>query len=378
MKMLTESVAAIMIAAAMIFNMSRPVRSAEEEISYILIEAGTGTVLDSKNAGEERFCGYLAKLMSLLVIADGIETGKFSESDILSASHSVSETKGSVIWLEPGDRLPASELLKGAVIGNANDALTVLAEKTEQSIDKFTSEMNSRAFDMGLRNTRFTSPYGFYGEGEYSSASDIAEICAELSRYGFMEKYFSAWRDFVKDGSVELVNENTLARTFDGHIGFKASHSEESGYCIAEGARDENGTVYIAVVLGAPDEETSFSEAKRLIRKGFSEFRTTVPGFPDELLMPVKVMNGVDSAVEIRLSSQNQLVVPKAAKELSNKVVIPEFISAPVKKGQKIGTVGFYCGDTLVCETAIVAEKNVDRLSYSYILRKMLLKVIKK
>lgn len=377
MNKLNKSIAAVFIAAVMLLSVVNPMESRAEELSYILIEAGTGTVLESKNAYSERFCGYLSKLMSLLLVAEDIETGKYSEETILTAPQSVYGTKGSVIWLEPGDSISVSELLKGAVIGNANDAITVLAEKSEGSTENFTARMNSRAFDLGLRSTWFSSPHGYYSDKEHTSAADMARICAELVKYDFMKPYFSVWRDFIRDGSVELVNENTLARTFENHIGFKAAHSDESGFCIAEAAKDENGTVYIAVVLGASDEETSFSEAKRLIRKGFSEYRVTLSGFPDELLMPIRVTNGVDEAVGIMLASQDQLVVPKGAKELSNKVIIPEYIDAPVKKGQKIGSVGFYCGDTLVCETEIITSESVERLSYGYILKEMLAKLIK-
>lgn len=367
----------IAAAAALLLGMSVPTVSSADGTAYILIEASTGSVLEAENADSERLCGYMAKLMSLLLIAEDIDTGRFSEEDILTASQSVSGTKGSVIWLQPGDKISVSELLKGAVIGNANDALTVLAEKSEGSLGAFTRRMNSEAFDLGLRNTHFTSPHGYPSDGCRTTAADLAKVCAELTRYPFMESYFSTWRDFVKDGSVELVNENTLARTLQGHIGFKAAHSDESGFCIAEGARSESGAVYIAVVLGAPDEDTAFSEAKRLVRKGFSDFKVTETGFPDEMLLPVKVRGGVDAAVEICLAQQSEIVVPKGADELTQRVVVPQYLSAPVKKGQRIGTAAFYCGDSLVCETPITARADVERLSFGYIMREMLSNVLK-
>lgn len=366
----------VFITAVITIFSSAQLVSAETELAYILIESGTGTVLEEHNSDVHMNAGYLTKLMSLLLIAEDIETGKYSMKTELTAPQSVSGTKGSVIWLEPGDKLTVEELLKGAVIGNANDAITVFAERSEQSIDKFTARMNSEAFDLGLRNTAFYSPHGYYNENEYTTAHDIAIICSELSKYDFMEPYFKTWRDFIKEGQTELVNENTLSRTYEPHIGFKASHSEESGYCIAEGGRSADGSEYIAVVLGAPDEDTSFSTAKKLVKKGFSDFRVTVPGFLDELLRPIKVKNGVDSAVEIQLKSQSTIVIPRGVNELSNVVVMPEYVNAPVKKGQKIGTVAFYNGSTLVYETEIIIKNDVEKLSYGYIFKKMLLNLL--
>lgn len=344
--------------------------------AYILIEAGTGTVLEEKNADARLNAGYLSKLMALLLIAEDIETGKYSAGTELTASQSVYGTKGAVIWLEPGDKLSVEELLKGAVIGNANDAITVLAERSEGTVEDFTARMNSRAFDLGLRDTAFYSPYGYYDEREYTTAHDLAVICSELFRYDFMQPYFKTWRDFIREGQTELVNENTLSRTYDRHAGFKAAHSDESGYCIAECGKDEEGTAYIAVVLGAPDEDSMYAAAKGLVKSGFSGYKVTTPGFLDELLRPVKVKNGVDSAVEVCLKSQSTVVVPKGVSELSNVIVIPDYLSAPLRKGQKIGTAAFYNGDTLVYETDIVVKNDVKKLTYGYILRKMLLNLI--
>ena len=297
--------------------------SAEAAQAYILVEQATGTVLAGKNADMPLNCGYLSKLMSLLLIAEDIETGKFRLDTELTASESVRGIKGAVIWLEPSDRLTVEELLKSVIIGNANDAMTVLAEASERSVDGFVSRMNSEAFDMGLRNTAFYSPYGFYNEREHSSARDIAEICRALSRYEFLRPFFRTWRDFVKGGATELVSENTLSRTYERHIGFKACHSDEAGYCAAEGGINDAGMCFISVVLGAPDVETSLNAAKKLINRGFTDYKVTATMFPDEMLMPLKVRGGEGSAVEIRIREQMGIVVPRGVTELGTVTVLP-------------------------------------------------------
>lgn len=369
----------MLLAAVLTLKSGIITASADESVpAYILIEASTGMVLEEKESNKQLNAGYLSKLMTLLLVAEDIETGRYSFDTELTASQSVYGTKGAVVWLEPGDKMTAEDLIKGIVIGNANDAVTVLAEKSEGTVEQFTERMNSRAFDLGLRNTAFYSPYGYYDEREYTTAHDIAVICSQLVKFDFMKPYFQTWRDFIKEGQTELVNENTLARTYENHIGFKACHSDESNYCIAEGGCNEDGTVYIAVVLGAEDEDTSFSTAKRLVKKGFSDYKVTTPGFLDELLRPIKVKNGVDSAVEVQLKSQNAVVIPKGVSELSNVIVLPEYLEAPLEKGQKVGTAAFYNDDTLVYETDIIVKESVKRLSYQYILKKFLLNLIEK
>lgn len=345
--------------------------------AYVLMEAETKTVLEEYNADTELNAGYLGKLMALLLIADDIEKGRYMLDTELTASHTVTGTKGAVVWLQAGDKMTVDELLKSVIIGNANDAMTVLAENSEGTIEAFTMRMNAAAFDLGLRNSAFYSPYGYYDEREHTTAREMALICAKLSEYDFLTPYFSTWREFVRDNKVELVNENSLSRTLDSHIGFKAAHMQETGYCIAEGLRSESGTAFIAVVLGAQDEEISFSTAKKLCRKGFSDYKVTVTMFPDEMLMPIKVKKGKDFAVPIAIKQQGTLVIPKNSAELKTVTVLPDYLEAPVVYGQKIGTAAFYNGKNLVYEADIVASDSVEELDYGFVLSKMLYELAK-
>lgn len=343
--------------------------------SYVLIECRTGTVLREHNMREHLNAGYLSKLMSLLLIAEDIQAEEYALDTELTASQSVMGTKGSVVWLEPGDKMTVEELLKSVIIGNANDALTVLAERSCGDIDSFVMEMNSRAFDLGLRDTAFYSPYGFYDEREYTTAYDMAVICAELQKHDLLLPYFKTWRDFVADEQVELVNENTLSQTYKRHSGFKASHSEQSGYCIAECGSSEDGTAFIAVVLGAENEDISFGNAKQLINSGFSDFKVTDSYFPDEMIKPVKVKNGVESAVELALAEQGSIVIPRGTAQLSMVSVIPDYLDAPLSKGDCVGRAVVYNGKNLVFETDIIVKNDVKKLTFPFLLRKVLLNI---
>ncbi len=348
---------------------------APEPDSYVLIEAETRTVLASKDAEKPADAGYLTKLMALLLIAEDISTGRYALSDVLTASDSVTGIRGAVVWLEPGDKMTVDELLKSVIIGNANDALMVLAEKSEGSTDGFVRRMNSEAFDLGIRDSVFVSPFGYPEEGNISTAKDIAVICSALSGYDFLTDYFSTWRDFVKDGKAELVNENTLARTYEGHIGFKAAHYEQTGYSIAEGARTGSGTVYISVVLGAVDEASAYAKAKELIKYGKNQYSVTATLYPDEALHPLRVVKGEEPAVEIGLRSQSALVIPKGTGTVSTVTVLPEYIEAPVSEGQIVGTAAFYENKTLLYECDIIAKRTILKLDMGYILKKMLCKL---
>ena len=344
--------------------------------SYVLMEADTCSIIEGRVYSQRMKIGSLSKLMSILLIAEDIDSGEYTLNDILTASDSVTGTEGSVIWLESGDKLSVDELLKSVIVGNSNDALTVLAERSAGDICTFVMDMNAKAFDLGLNDTYFESPYGYSDEATYSSARDIALICSELMKHDILTHYFKIWRDFVKNGKVELVNENDLARTYSSHIGFKACHSDESGYCIAESGRNNDGTAFVIVILGADDEESNFKRAKKLIKRAFNEYKLSLTMFPDEMLAPLKVKNGTESAVELCISRQGKAIVPVASSELRTKVVIPEFISAPVCEGQTVGTAAFYNDSNLVFEADIITKSPVQGLRLSYVIQCLLFKLI--
>lgn len=376
-----RKIIAVFISFVLLLTNVKPMYTIAEDTAntakaYVLMEPTTQTVLDSENADLRLNVGYLSKLMTILLIAEDIETEKYTMSTELTASSTVTGTKGAVVWLEAGDKMTVEELLKSVIIGNANDAVTVLAEKSEQSVENFVMRMNTEAFDIGLRNTAFYSPYGYYDEREYTTAHDMAVICAELVKYEFLRPYFKTWRDFVKSGQTELVSENRLANSYERHIGFKAAHSDETGYNIAEGGMNESGDSYIAVVLGADNEDDMYKQAKSLLKSGFIDYKVTATMFPDEMLMPMKIRGGCDTAVEIALRQQSRLVVPKSVGELSTKVVLPEYLTAPVKKGQVIGTAAFYSDKNLVCEIDIIVKDDVKKLSMGYIFKEMLCNMI--
>ena len=137
-------------------------------------------------------------------------------------------------------------------------------------------------------------------------------------------------------------------------------------------AAEKEGQTYISVVLGCEDKDERFSVGKSLLSSGFSMYKVTTPAFSNEFLKPLAVHGGVDIAVEIEARSLTGLVVPKNRDELSSVIFLPEYVEAPIKKGQTVGRVGFYNGDTLLYETDLITANKVDNMTFSKALKKYL------
>ncbi len=371
------SAAMTFLYALFVFNLQAGAdnEAGKKKISYtlctVLAEAATGTVISGENADVCVPTGTLPKLMTVLLTAEEIECGNFSLDTQFKVGKEVENVPGAVIWLTPGENISVEELLKAVIIGNANDASAVLAANIGKDEKDFVGMMNARAFELGMRNTSYKSCGGIDGAGEYSTAADTAILARELLKYDFLKGYFTTWSDRVRGGQTEVVNENRLVRTYDGITGMKAGHSEQSGFSLVLTAeRDE--AAFISVVLGCGDKDERFSMGKTLLSNGFSSYKVTTPAFSDEFLRPITVRGGVEKSVSIQAGTLRELVIPKSSGELSTVVLIPEYVEAPVKKGQTIGRVGFYNDETLLYETDIIASQAVEKISFHKALKKYL------
>lgn len=341
-------------------------------VSTVLVEVSTGTVIKGENSDLRMPQGTLCKLMTVLLTAEEIADGRLAFDTVLTASVNANAQRGAVIWLMQGESITVDELLKAVIIGNANDAAVVLAEHIGGTEEEFVGMMNARAFELGMRDTVYKSCTGSAdADGQYSTAGDTGKLAAELLEHDFLKKYFTTWIDNVRSGQTELVNENRLVRTYEGVTGMKAGRSEQSGFSLVLTA--ERGEVaFISVVLGCDDKDERFGIAKSLMSDGFSSYKVTAPAFSDEFLKPVTVRGGKADAVMIKALKLEELVVPKSCSELSTAVLLPDYIEAPVKKGQIVGRVGFYNGDTLLFETDLVAAEKVEKSDFASSMRRIL------
>lgn len=330
----------------------------------VLIEASGGTVIEGINEETPIPVGTMAKLMTVLLAAEKVESGELSLDDKLKASSFANSMQGAQIWLMPGDEITVDELFKSVIIGNANDAAAVLAEKVSGSAETFAQLMNVRAAELGMKNTVFTNFNGYYDDSEQiSTAKDIAILCAKLAEYDFLKEYFTCWRDFVKNGETELVNANTLVKTYKGIAGFKAGYTKSSGYCAAAGA-ERDGIMYISVVLGSYDEDVSLSEAKRLMNMGFSGYTVFVPELPEQLPVEIPVRGGMVRTVSLEYGNVRSVVLPNGAVDsVSSRVVLTDFVYAPVEKGDKVGEIQFLRGDKMMFAVDICAAQPAEKIN---------------
>ena len=333
---------------------------------YVLIEAETGEILYSHNGNTPLPISSLAKIMSLLIIAEEIEAGKVSFSDNVPVSAAASSAKGAVIWLEAGEIMTVEELVKAVVISSANDAAIALSEYIAGSGEEFTGLMNSRAVRLGMNDTFFADCGGF-DERSYSTARDTAVMTAELFKHNVFREYFTSRLSSVRAGTereAQLLNTNKLAHRYRGLLGGKAGQSAASGFCLANCA-ERNGFRLICVVLGAKTEDDRVDLCEHLMDSGFIDFEFVEPELITADYSPVKVEFGVGRIVETIPDKPVKFVAKKGEGGTAKYVyTLPESVPAPVSKGQTLGGLSVILNGKIVREYGINALYDVEELTF--------------
>lgn len=375
-KIFAVTFALLLFFSAVCRNVSAEAENCNAE-AYIIMETNTGYITDEYNSNKRLPAGAVNKMMTLFIALEAIDEGIISPDMMLTASENAHSASGAVIWLDAGEKITVRDLLKGVIIGNANDAAIVLAEAVCGNTETFTELMNVRAVELGMNDTNFTSPGNTDDVNQYTTAHDVAVLQRNLSGRDSISEIMQTRLEYIREQKTELVNENIMAEKYDGYISGKAWHTSDSGYSVSVSAM-RNGINFTAVVLGSDSKDERFDIVKNLLKKSFNGYRTIVPGFDVSDMKPVKVKYGTDRAVMINAENIIPAVVPKG-KEQSLKTVIfmPEYIEAPVEKGQKIGSVAFYCEDTLLYETSLVTASSVSKNTFMQCFKKIMVKMFK-
>lgn len=331
--------------------------------SSILMEAKTGKILYEDNADEKLAPASITKIMPLLLIMEALERGDLALEDVVYASEHACSMGGSQIWLEPGEGMTVDELLKATVIASANDACVALGEAVAGSEEGFVALMNKRAKELGMTNTNFVNATGLDAENHYTSAHDVAVMSKELISHELIKKYSNVWMDSLRDGKSELVNTNKLVRFYEGTTGLKTGTTGIAKYCLSATA-NRNGMELVAVILAGETSNDRFNGAKKLLDYGFANYSFQKLGADLKSGTTAKVLRGVKKKVYVAAEDTVDILVPKADKQDITRVTEwNEQITAPLKKGDVLGYVNLYMGDTQVGRIKIVANEDIKRLN---------------
>ena len=362
---------------ALLLTLSLAMPAAAEELAVdaqacLLMEKTTGQVLYAVNEHEQLEPASVTKVMTLLLVMEAIDGGALSYDDVVTASAYACSMGGSQIWLEENEQMTVEELLKAVCVASANDASVALAEHIAGSAEAFVERMNQRAAELGMADTHFVNPTGLPAEGHVTSAYDIALMSRELIlHHPDIRRFTTIWMDSLRDGAFGLNNTNKLIRYYEGATGLKTGSTDNALYCLSATA-ERDGMELIAVILKSPTSTQRFESAKVLLNYGFAAYGLTHVE-PEEPLAPIPVELGTAAAVTPEITGDQDLLLTRdKLGTLTVETELEPLLSAPVEKGQRVGTLTVRAGDEVLAELPLTAAEAVERLSYGQILLRCL------
>ena len=348
--------------------------------SAILMEPSSGKIIYEKNSNEILKPASVTKIMTLLLIFDAIDEGKFSLDDEVVVSEYASSMGGSQVYLEPNEIQTVETMIKCIAIASANDAAVAMSEFVSGSHEGFVQKMNERAAELGMENTNFVNCSGLDNDNHYTTAHDIALMSRELiTKYPEIFEYTTVWMDTIthktKKGETEfgLTNTNKLIKWYEGATGLKTGSTSQALYCLS-GTAERDGMQLIGVVMAAPDYKTRFYEVMKMFDYGFANCSVYEDIIADEVIGTVEIKKGKkDSTFCIAKENFNYVFTgEEVVEDVTKEIVMEEKITAPISKGDKVGEILYRIGSKELGSVDIITTEDVEESTFGFDMLKIL------
>ncbi len=341
--------------------------------SQFLSDAVTGTELYSYRADEKHQIASMVKIMTATLTLESVACGELAMDEMLTISQTAAGMGGSQMFLDAGQAYPVRDLLKGLIVASANDASVALAERIDGSHEAFVAHMNTRAAELGMRNTVFCNATGLPSDQEqYSTARDVNIMTRQLmSHPEYYEFAQITLEDYVHPSGrvTQLTNTNKLLRAYQGCVGGKTGFTNEAGFCLSACA-ERNQLLTVATVIGAPDSKTRFRAVSRLFDYGFANYSNTVVCKAGDPAQTVCVGNSRVKQIECTPDCDLSILTKKGESAQEVRYDLPQSVKAPIRKGDVIGTASVQAGEQ-VYTVNLIAMQDAPKYTWWEALREI-------
>ena len=353
-----------------------------------LMDGDTGRVLFGKRETDPMAMASTTKIMTCIL---ALENG--GEQAVATASAQAAAAPKVHLGVYEGEQFLLGDLLYSLMLESHNDAAVMIAETIGGSIEGFAALMNEKAAAIGCTDTHFVTPNGLdasdAGGDHHTTAADLARImryCIKTSPKATeflavtQTRSYTFW-DLEKKNMFNCCNHNALLDQMEGAISGKTGFTAKAGYCYT-GALERDGKCLIVTLLacGWPNHKNyKWADAAKLLNYGMESY--TYRDVLDHSWKPgrIEVTDGVyDGLLQTKSSASLTLVSPaldparslpvllKETEIPKKDIFLPELIEAPVKKGEKVGSVTYSIDGMLLAEYPVYAAETIEKIDYGW------------
>ena len=352
--------------------------------SAALVDADSGRVLLGKEEHVMRPMASTTKIMTCILALEYLR--EHPDQTIEVSDQAASQPKVH-LGMQKGEVFYIKDLLYSLMLESHNDSAVAVAEGIAGSVEEFAKEMNAKAAEIGCKNTHFITPNGLDAEDEGGVHSTTAEDLAKIMRYCIMtsgekETFLEVTRtkeyqfqDADRKRTFSCHNHNAFLDMMDGALSGKTGFTAEAGYCYVGSLRRDERTFIVALLAcGWPDNKGyKWKDTRRLMEYGLEHYhyrevyRNTVP---DKLLVvdafdpEIPYQTSEKISLRVKNSEKSKKILLREEEEIRMEIKTVKCKKAPVKKGEKAGTVSYYLADEKIAENVVVTERAVEKRTW--------------
>lgn len=380
----------------------------------ILIDVDTGRVLFQKNAYEAAYPASTTKILTAILTLENCDLDEMVEASA-NAVNSV-YANGTTASIQPGEKLSVRDLLSTMLIHSSNDSAFILAEHVGGTIESFASMMNSKAKELGAKNTNFVNPNGLPNTKHKCSAYDMA-LFARYAMQNFpefrkivstvnytlpiTEKYTELYMNqypnatnvirYLNTTTNHLINPNREKYYYEYATGIKTGYTDAAANCIVASAKKE-GVELIVVIFGASGWTNLREDTVNLFEYGFSMLKSEPLAISGTLIDTIEIENGIKNENMLDVIVEDTLYATmhnmEDAESYEPVISLNADIKAPIDAGSVLGTVTYsvndvtyssnlIAGNSITEKTPIIeAAANVVKITVSMVIKIVLWAVL--
>lgn len=350
----------------------------------ILIDANTGVTIYEKNSHEKLYPASITKIMTAYLAC---KYGKFD--DTLTASHNAIYGIGqgsSIIGIKEGEQISFLDGLYGIMMESANEVCMMVAEHIDGTVEKFVDRMNKQAQDWGCKDTHFNNPHGFHDVDHYTTPYDMSLIAFNAIKDENFSKIWGTVDHTIpannKSPQRFLHNKDKMLKPTSDYyyqyaIGGKTGFHDDAKNTLVTCA-EKDGVKLISVVMKANGYNQAYTDSKTLLDYGFSVYKDnkvyTAGTYTDKIPVYQTYLSEDYNVGELNVTVAGDVSakLPSfvSANDVKTKAVIDygkdntaNKIYAPIKEGDKVGTMEFTYKDKTIATADITASNSVESKS---------------
>ncbi len=341
----------------------------------VLMDGSSKRVLFGKDEDTAFPMASTTKIMTLIVALENS-----SMEEIVEVSSYAASMPDVQMNIREGEHYYMKDLLQALMLESYNDVAVAVAEHVAGSVENFAKMMNQKAEQIGCRHTYYLTPNGLDREDEHGVHSMSAKDLALVMRYGILESEQSEqfleitqtpscqFFDVEKTRQFSCINHNALLSMRKDVISGKTGFTGQAGYCYV-GAAKEGDRILVIALLGCgwpPDKNRKWQDAGRLLDYGFAQYQQK--NLTEGISVPesIPVEGGYRENVGLEAEIKERWMLCREEENISTEQILPKKISAPVKQGEKVGTIRVLLDGECIEEIQITTKEEIKKQDMKY------------